>query len=125
MPVLNHKYNYHDDPAMHEVNSGELLVETAGYMTTQQIVESMILAGQRLGDYRDAVYNVDDDADLEEILESPVPPDKYSDYHDVIREAINARNRLNAAAAAFEAAKSAPGAADGGTPPANPGSSVE
>lgn len=43
-----------------EVNSGETLVETVGYMSAQKRIESMILAGQRLVDYRKSQFDFPD-----------------------------------------------------------------
>jgi hypothetical protein len=49
-----------------EVNSGEKLVETAGYLPAEKRITNIMLAGQRLSDYRKATFdfpdgNIDED----------------------------------------------------------------
>lgn len=65
LPEVKFHYNYEREapPKM----SDELITEQTGYRTTKQIVEGMLLAGERLNDYRHSEldnYDEDDD-DLE------------------------------------------------------------
>jgi hypothetical protein len=56
------KYNY--KPVEGVTMSDELITEQTGYRETSEIVESMILAGQRLAAYRhDELDNYDEDYD--------------------------------------------------------------
>lgn len=48
---------YNRPPKTPEVNSGETLVEIAGYIPAQKRIENMILAGQRLVDYRKSQFD--------------------------------------------------------------------
>ena len=54
-----------------EVNSGELIVETAGYVSAQKQIEGMLYAGQRLDAFRRGEYEFGPD--------EPVPDDYYGD----------------------------------------------
>lgn len=67
--LFNTKYNYvkHSKP---EVNSGKTLVEKAGYLSAQKRIENMILAGQRLVDYRKAQYDFPE-GEIKEDFEDP------------------------------------------------------
>lgn len=56
-------------PPEGEINEGKILVETAGYIPADAKIESMILAGQRLVDFRQG-YEFGDDDDI---------PDDYID----------------------------------------------
>lgn len=49
-----------------EVDSGELLVETAGYMPADKLISRLISAGVRLADARKGEYGTDGLADGEE-----------------------------------------------------------
>ena len=49
---MNFQTHYSRTPAPPEINSGEKLVETAGYITAQQRIEAILNAGQRLVDFR-------------------------------------------------------------------------
>lgn len=57
---------YNRSPLQGEINSGELLVETAGYVSAQKRIESIMLAGQRLVEARREMFDYDADDDLEE-----------------------------------------------------------
>jgi len=43
-----------------EINSGELKVDSLGYMPAKKRIENMMLAGQRLKDYRQSTYDFPD-----------------------------------------------------------------
>ena len=49
---MNFQTHYSRIPAPPEINSGEKLVETAGYITAQQRIEAILNAGQRLVEFR-------------------------------------------------------------------------
>lgn len=103
--MLQHAKNY--DHTLHpgeECNDVDV-VETAGYMTTQQIVEAMLLAGQRLEDYRDAMYDPDEMAD-DELLDGDMPLTRQMDVDpvDVMLEAERIGGKYDRARAAAEAA---------------------
>ena len=51
---------YSRTPTLPEANCGEKLVETAGYVPAKKRIEDMILAGQRLVDYRKSLYDFPD-----------------------------------------------------------------
>ena len=65
------KFNTHfiRERSAPEVNQGETLVEKAGYISAQERIENMILAGQRLVDYRRARHDFEGDEDLDEYFE--------------------------------------------------------
>lgn len=47
-------------PEDHEINSGEILVETAGYVPAEVRIREMIDAGQRLKEAREEAYDFGD-----------------------------------------------------------------
>ena len=53
------QYTHKSSPP--EINSGKTLVERAGYISAQKRIENMILAGQRLVDYRKSQFDFDGD----------------------------------------------------------------
>ena len=60
-----------------EVNSGEILVETAGYVSTEKRINNMILAGQRLVESRRTQYDLEGDYDSEDIDLDPTRDPGY------------------------------------------------
>lgn len=54
---VQHNYTKHSQP---EQNHAKCLVEKAGYISAQKRIESMILAGQRLVDYRKNQFDFPD-----------------------------------------------------------------
>lgn len=75
-----------------EVNSGEMITETSGYRTTEQIIEEMILAGSRLDQSRRDQYDFERYEDIDEDYEDPT---RRKDYdlaeasQDLIRSQFN------------------------------------
>jgi len=55
MPTMYSPYNR--PKRAPEVNSGELVTESAGYIPAKNLIEGMLQAGQRLGEYRDTMYD--------------------------------------------------------------------
>ncbi|QXP44171.1 MAG: hypothetical protein [Arizlama microvirus] len=53
-----------------EVNSGECLVDLAGYIPAQKRIENLIMAGQRLRDYRAQQFDFPD-GEIDEDYEDP------------------------------------------------------
>lgn len=53
------QYTHKSSPP--ENNSGKTLVERAGYISAQKRIENMILAGQRLVDYRKSQFDFEGD----------------------------------------------------------------
>ena len=53
------QYTHKSSPP--EINSGKTLVERAGYISAQKRIENMILAGQRLVDYRKSQFDFEGD----------------------------------------------------------------
>ena len=51
-----------------EINSGEKLVETAGYISPKQRIENMFLAGERLREYRENMYDADPSVDEDDLV---------------------------------------------------------
>lgn len=54
-----------------ERNSGQTIVERAGYISAQERIENMILAGQRLVDYRRARHDFAEGEQLDESFTDP------------------------------------------------------
>ena len=59
-------------------NSGEKLVETAGYIPAQKRIENLMLAGQRLVTSRQAMYDCPGGEDFDDSL--PCDPTRSGDF---------------------------------------------
>nr|QJB18824.1 MAG: hypothetical protein [Microvirus sp.] len=58
-PIFKNRYT--NPPEFHsEVNSGQKLTETAGYISREKRITELIQAGQRLDNYRQAHYDSDE-----------------------------------------------------------------
>jgi len=81
------KYTHEKSPG--EVNQGKNLVEKAGYIPAQARIENMILAGQRLIEYRKEMYDFSDGNDIDETFSDPTRSKNY-DMSDafIMSEAI-------------------------------------
>lgn len=77
-----------------EVNSGETLVETAGYISAQKRIENMILAGQRLVDYRKGQFDFPD-GQIDESFQDPTRSPNF-DLADATQLQMQAEASLNA-----------------------------
>ena len=80
-----------------EVNSGELLVETAGYISAEQRITNMMLAGQRLVESRRVHYDLQGDYDESAIQEysDPTRSPNY-DLADATQDTFSTNKRLKA-----------------------------
>ena len=71
---FGHQYSNTRQRSIPEKNSGKTQVETAGYIPAQKRIENMILAGQRLVDFRKSQFDFEDhksiDEDFMTLLES-------------------------------------------------------
>ena len=54
-----------------EINSGEQITETAGYIPADVQIQDMIAAGMRLGEYRREMYDFDDNEEVPEDFMDP------------------------------------------------------
>lgn len=68
---MDFQTHYKRKPAPPESNSGEKLVETAGYITAQQRIESILNAGQRLNEFRKEQFDFGTDEEFDEDFEDP------------------------------------------------------
>lgn len=71
-----------------EVDSGELLVETAGYVPADKLIQRLINAGIRLADYRAGDYGTDGLADGEEPSVDPTADANFdmSDASAIVKQ---------------------------------------
>lgn len=70
-----------------EINSGEIIVETAGYVSADQRITNLIRAGQRLEESRRAYYDYMPGDDLNE--------DRYDPTRDKDFDIVDAQNLSN------------------------------
>lgn len=61
-----------------EVNGGDFVTEQSGYMSTEQLVTDMLKAGKALEDYRNGMYDLDEEADWDEDV--PLDPTRRKDF---------------------------------------------
>lgn len=95
-------YNAKDFPSSGEKNTGEVIVETAGYMSPEQQVKNFILSGERLDAYRKNL-SYDFDNGIEDISFNDLTrhPDfdaadasaMINDFNDRIAQANNAASQ--------------------------------
>ena len=79
---------------MHKESCSDIsIVETGGYLTTQQLVEGMVQSGQRLADFRNMMFDADVNLSEDELLDSPVLSEG-DDIVDVTRRAGEARRSM-------------------------------
>lgn len=73
---------------------GPKLVETAGYISAKQRIENLILAGQRLDEYRYQMY--DDDGEKFDEDNTFIDPTRSSNYDlaDAFQDAVKVQSRL-------------------------------
>lgn len=81
------RYNHQSSPP--EVNSGKSLVEKAGYIPAQARIENMMLAGQRLIEHRQELYDFKRGEEPDESFYDPTRSKNF-DLADafIMREAI-------------------------------------
>ena len=69
------KYTHEKSPG--EINLGKNLVERSGYIPAQVRIENMILAGQRLVEYRKEMYDFFDGENIDESFSDPTRSKNY------------------------------------------------
>ena len=82
------QYNRDKHTRHPEVNSGEILVETAGYLSTEKRINNMLLAGQRLVESRRTEYDLEGDYDNEDIDLDPTRDPGY-DLADATQDMLS------------------------------------
>nr|QJB18789.1 MAG: hypothetical protein [Microvirus sp.] len=93
-----------------EKNSGESLVETVGYVSTQKRIESMILAGQRLEQIKKQKYDFPDPKNINFDLYDHTRSKNY-DMADAFQELEMVKQRQKERKEASQAAQEASQAA--------------
>lgn len=86
------RYNHKPDTG--EANNGPKIVESAGYINAKTRIENMMLAGQRLVDYRKAKYDSNNGEDIDDIPIDPTRSGSY-DLADATMQMQNIENNLN------------------------------
>lgn len=68
--VVVSQFNFDPEGVKGEVNSGEILVESAGYIPAKVQIERLLLAGQHLADFRKGEFESDfyDPDDVEDAV---------------------------------------------------------
>ena len=84
---LKFRTPYTAGEATGEINSGELRVEIAGYISAEHRITNLIQAGQRLEESRRAYYDYMPDDDLNE--------DRYDPTRDKDFDIVDAQNLSN------------------------------
>lgn len=94
---MQYRVQYNPDlryPDPGEINSGELLVETAGYISAEQRIINIMRAGQRLQETRREMYDYDyeDDIDEDNIYDDPTRDPGY-DMADATQTSLSLKSR--------------------------------
>ena len=76
-----------------EINSGEQITETAGYIPADVQIQDMIAAGMRLGEYRREMYDFDANEEVPEDFMDPTRTPGV-DVVDVERAGIAVNGRI-------------------------------
>ena len=93
---MKFKTHYTSVPFAGEVNSGEILVETAGYVSAEKRITNLMLAGQRLADYRKNLYDFEHNQELDESFSDPTRAKNY-DLADAFQDELSLHERLSKA----------------------------
>lgn len=97
--------NYIRPERRKEVGGGPRIVEASGYIPTKIQVENMLLAGQRLNEYRKEQYDYSDgDSVPDDVVPDPTRSPGF-DLADATRLGRDARARLDRAKEEAEAIK--------------------
>lgn len=93
--AMNFRTPYNRMKDSGEVNSGEIIVETAGYVSAERRITALMLAGQRLVESRMAEYDYgpNDDPDMLEDRYDPTRQPGY-DLADAAQDAHAVSARL-------------------------------
>jgi len=93
------KTQYDKNDIVKEKNSGEIITEQAGYIPSQIQIENMILAGQRLDNYRKEQFDLnDEDFDEFDVEMDPTRNGNY-DLADAFKDQQKVSNSLKKQAA--------------------------
>lgn len=97
--------NYKRPESRKEVGGGPRIVEASGYIPTKIQVENMLIAGQRLNEYRREQYDYSEgDSVPDDVRPDPTRNPEF-DLADATRLGREAKARLDKAAIEAEAAK--------------------
>jgi len=97
--------NYKRPERRKEVGGGPRIVEASGYIPTKVQVENMLIAGQRLNEYRREQYDFTGDSDIpDDVTPDPTRSPEF-DLADATRIGRAANERLNKANKEIEASK--------------------
>lgn len=112
-------YTHYDPPKTdEEVNEGELLVETAGYIPAKQLIEQMIFAGQRLAEFRAEMYDYGPDDEDDGMVDPTRRPNfdmaDASMMMDEVESKVISAKKTAAQKAGSEVAENKPAEASGG-----------
>jgi len=106
---FNTQYDRVRQPA--ETNSGITLVERAGYISAQQRIENLMLAGQRLVQARKELYDFPD-GKIDPDFEDPTRRKNY-DLADGFQDGLKVEAKLKAQREAVKASQTAQEAPEG------------
>lgn len=90
-PIFRTSTNYRTFPKVYKILSNERITESAGYITAKQRIENMILAGQRLVEFRKEQFDFPDKID--ENFSDPTR-DKNFDLADATMLSLENEERL-------------------------------
>ena len=85
-------FNAGNFPAIPEKNSGEILIEKAGYISAEKRITNLMLAGQRLVESRKAQYDFPD-GKIDETFSDPTRRKGY-DPADATQDQLQIINRV-------------------------------
>ena len=77
-----------------EINKGKSKVETAGYIPAKMQIENMILAGQRLAEYRQGLYDFGPNDPDDDSFYDPTRRPNY-DMAEAAQDALSVSRRLS------------------------------
>lgn len=114
---MNYRTQYGGSLGTPEKNkTGEILVETAGYISAKERITNIMLAGQRLENYRKGRFDFDDEKSVDPDFHDPTR-DPGFDMADASQMTYAVNSRLEAQKKASEealrASQTAPEAPDG------------
>lgn len=94
-----------------EKNAGGSLIEKAGYVSAQKRIENLMLAGQRLSDYRKEQFDFEDG----KIDEDAYDPTRRKDFDmaDAFQMSQNLNKSIRARTESLKASQTAPEAPEG------------
>lgn len=95
---------YSRNPTAPEQNNGPVIVETAGYVSAKKRIETIMLAGQRLKDWRENMFDFNSDQEIDWSVEVPTRR-KGFDMAEASQLLMETANNLSAQEAAAELKK--------------------